>query len=54
VDGAASAAPQTAPAPAAGARARVPGSGRRASADPVDGDPPDADALVAHARSAVS
>jgi DNA-binding response OmpR family regulator len=54
VDAAASAAAGSAPAPAVGARARVTGGGRRASADPVDGDPPDADALVAHARSAVS
>jgi DNA-binding response OmpR family regulator len=54
VDSAAPPAPQSAPAPAVAARARVSGSGRRASAGPVDGDPPDADALVAHARSAVS
>ena len=50
VDSAAPPAPQSAPAPAVAARARVSGSGRRASAGPVDGDPPDADALVAHAR----
>jgi len=54
VDAAAAAAAGSAPAPAVGARARVTGGGRRASANPVDGDPPDADALVAHARSAVS
>jgi len=54
VDGATSAAAGSAPARAVGARARVSGAGRRASTDPVDGDPPDADALVAHARSAVS
>jgi DNA-binding response OmpR family regulator len=54
VDSAAPPAPQSAPAPAVAARARVSGSGRRASAGPVDGDAPDADALVAHARSAVS
>ena len=54
VDGATSAVAGSAPARAAGARARVSGPGRRASTDPVDGDPPDAAALVAHARSAVS
>jgi DNA-binding response OmpR family regulator len=54
VDGATSAVAGSAPARAAGARARVSGAGRRASTDPVDGDPPDATALVAHARSAVS
>jgi len=53
VDGAAAAAEGSTTAPAV-ARARVSGGRRGASAGPVDGDAPDADALVAHARSAVS